>query len=538
MKACSMQSDEASTGASHSRSRPSSRTKPGAEGTRRYRRIPFIRRQKHWPNTIHWPKTGPRRCAIRLEAGRRARAVYANEDAVHRFREALRIAERVPESREQQLTAHEQLSKVLAVVGQYDEALTHNDRAIALVMEQVDSAEAAARRLADLFNKAASIHEKKSEYETAFDWLQGGLIALEGMEAIEAARIYLMGAGIYHRQGDNAQALQWCQQSMDIAEGQRERDPASVNVLAHACYLQGAIYRGYGDYARAIEVCQRSLDLYQQSGNLPEAGSAHNNLANAYFYQGDWVQATEQYSRALEIKTQIGDVHECGLISNNLGGVYLNRGQLDRAEELYQQSLRTWQKLGSTYGEAFLYMNLAAVALKRQQWTEALDLLEQSQARVAQVGARGLLPEVYRYVAEAHLGRAADEGSRSVGHPADRAPLDQAKQWAEQSLAIAQEQELKLEEGDTRRVLGQIYGAGGDGQAAERELDASLALLESLNSQYQVGQTLHQLARLHASVNQHLTARQEIDRAIAIFEQLDAQIDLSAALAMRDSPGA
>ena len=288
-----------------------------------------------------------------------------------------------------------------------------------------------------------------------------------------------------------------------------------MSVMAHTYYLQGAIYMRYGDAAHSIEVCQRSLDLYQQTGNLAQAGSAHNNLANAYFYRGDWPQATEHYMRALSIKTQIGDVHECGLISNNLGGVYLNRGQLDKAETQYRQSLQTWQKLGSAYGEAFLHMNLAAVALKRGQWTGALELLARSQELVDQTGARDLLPEVYRYVAEAYLG---------LHH------VEQAAGWAVQSLQLAQEHETKLEEGTTRRVLGQIYHVQGDLQAAERELRASLALLEALNSQYQAAQTLYQLARLHAAAGQEDLARQERDRAIAAFERLSAELDLEQAL--------
>ena len=115
--------------------------------------------------------------------------------------------------------------------------------------------------------------------------------------------------------------------------------------------------------------------------------------------------------------------------------------------------------------------------------------------------------------------------------------LTQALHWAEQSLVIAQEHEMKLEEGDVRRVLGQVHCARGEYQAAERELGASLTLLESLDSQYQVGQTLYQLARLHAATNQRPLARQEASRALGIFEQLDAQIDLKAVQALRDVLG-
>ena len=50
-------------------------------------------------------------------------------------------------------------------------------------------------RLADLCCQTASIHEKKSDYSSAFNWLRGGLIAMEGMVAIEARASCLLGAG-------------------------------------------------------------------------------------------------------------------------------------------------------------------------------------------------------------------------------------------------------------------------------------------------------------------------------------------------------
>ena len=113
-----------------------------------------------------------------LQAGRKAQSVYANEVAIHHFRQALKAAERVPNSEDRQLAAHEGLGEVLTTVGNYDEALEHNYQAFALVMvvTRVRQKEMA-RRLADLCCKTASIHEKKSNYATAFNWLRGGLLA-------------------------------------------------------------------------------------------------------------------------------------------------------------------------------------------------------------------------------------------------------------------------------------------------------------------------------------------------------------------------
>ena len=208
-------------------------------------------------------------------------------------------------------------------------------------------------------------------------------------------------------------------------------------------------------------------------------------------------------------------MHECGLISNNLGGVYLNRGHLEHAEALYRQSLETWQQFGSTYGEAFLYMNLATVALKRRQWNQAIEHLTQSQELCTQIRAEDFLAEAYRHMAEAYLG---------LGQ------VDKAETWANRSLELAQSQEMKLEEGATRKVLGMIYYARSDWDAAEKELETSLAILESLDSAYEVGQALFQFAQLHRALARDAQFHETLDRAIEIFERLGAQLDLKEAI--------
>jgi predicted ATPase len=465
-----------------------------------------------------------------IQAGRRAQAIYANEDALHRYRQALQFAERVPGSQALQQKAHAALGDILTIVGAYDHALTHMDQAIHLVRTLNISSDQTARRLADLFCRTAAVYEKKSDYSTAFDWLHGGLLALEGTQVIEASRIYSMGAGIYHRQGDNAQALQWCENSLTLAgnlatlpDADKAQRDAARDALAHAYYLQGAIYLRYAEYARTVEVCQKSLGLYEQLGNLPGAGAAHNNLASAFFDLGDWTQAVGHYRQALQIATQIGNVHERGLIANNLGEVHRYRGDLEQAQTHYETSLQIWRSLGSLYGQAFLLMNLAAVALKRQEWLKAIEQLERSQRLCKRIDAEDFAAEAYRYLAEAHLGRGQDPGQR--GHD----QISRADEYARQSVRLAERQEMKLEEGATRRVLGRIHRTRGELQAAERELERSLETLESLDSQYQIGQTLVDLAMLYQEQDRPLAFQQSIDRAIALFEHLGARLDLERA---------
>jgi tetratricopeptide (TPR) repeat protein len=112
-----------------------------------------------------------------------------------------------------------------------------------------------------------------------------------------------------------------------------------------------------------------------------------------------------------------------------------------------------------------------------------------------------------------------------------RGELDEALDYARRSLALAQEHEMRLEEGATRRVLGQIHLArqGLYIAQAEQELQESLRILEELNSRYEMGKTLFQLARLHRMRGDQAQMKEILRQARAIFEDLGARLDLAQA---------
>jgi class 3 adenylate cyclase/tetratricopeptide (TPR) repeat protein len=460
---------------------------------------------EEWKQALHY----------HLEAGRKAQSIYANEDAIHHFQGALKAAAEVPGSEDRQLVAHQGLGEVLDTVGRFNEALTHTGQAQDLVMVAGYSPEDTARRLADLCRRTADIHRKMDDYDTALNWLRGGLIAVEGIEAVEAARIYVQGAGVYLRQARYSEAIEWCHRSLDLGAKVGGRDGQSVTAYAYSTL--GLTYYRLGDMARTIELCHKSLEIYEQLEELLGAARAHINVANAYLdrgEQGDWPRGTKHYLRALEITHKIGDVYNQGIITLNLGSVYLDQGDLDQATRYYRQSLEMWQGLGSTYMIAMLHNNIGAVALRRGEPDAALDLLQKSLEMFQQIGSREFLPEIYRRQALAYLGQGKVDK-----------PLD----CAQRSLELVQEQELRLEEGATRRVLGQIHLARQELAQAEQELQESLRILDELNSRYEMGKTLFQLARLHRMRGDQAQMWENLKQALAIFEDLDARLDLTSA---------
>ena len=94
---------------------------------------------------------------------------------------------------------------------------------------------------------------------------------------------------------------------------------------------------------------------------------------------------------------------------------------------------------------------------------------------------------------------------------------------------------MRLEEGTTRRVLGQVHERRHELSLAEQELEQSLRILEELNSRYKVGQTLVQLTLLRREQGRGAEADVALARAITIFQELGAQLDLQEAQSLQSS---
>ncbi len=455
-----------------------------------------------------------------LKAARKAQEMYANEDALHHFRAALKAAGKAADSVALQLAAHEGMAEVLDTVGEYDDALAHLEQARTLVGAVEWEEARVARQLAALCRRTAAIYEKQSAYDAAFEWLQHGLDYLGEIESIEAARIYLLGAGVYHRQGKNNLAIEWCHKSLEIVKESKEQ--RALSVAAHAYYLLGVSHYRLGNIARTINLCEKSLEFYKRTGDISGAAQAYINLASARYDRGlqnDWPRATDYYLQALEMTNRIGDVYHEAMITLNLGSAYLDQGNLDEASLYYQQSMEKWRALGNTYAIALLYNNQGAVALRWDKLEEARDLLEESLRMFHKIGSGDFLPEVHRHRAAVDL---------KMGE------LSRALENAQISLELALEQDMRLEEGATRRVLGQIYRGQGKLPEAEQELQQSLAILEGLNSRYETGKTHLQLARLYQAQGAPDLLKVHLDKAESIFEDLGACLDLAEARVLRE----
>jgi len=471
---------------------------------------------EHYTLAEAWPQA----VKYHLDAARRAQAIYANEDAVHRYQKVLEIVQHVPDSQGDRLIAHEGLGDTYQLVGRYEESLESYAQARKILADMPTDSDPpdsdppsldVKRHHADLCLRTARVYEYKSEYVTAHAWLDRGLEALGVDEqALEAARIYLLRAGIYHRQGNNQEAIQWCKRAIQVAW--EAADEESVKERAHAAYLMGEIYRRLGDNDQAVQFAQLSLEIYTGLEDIVGRGLAHNTLANACFEQSDWSAAMEHYLKSMTIKERVGDVYGQGVLAINIGEIYRLTGQLEQALASYQRGLQVWEELGATYGKGLIHNNLGAVYLRLDDLEQATEHLDQSEALFAQIPSDDFVAETSRYRAEIALRR---------NH------LDEALASAERSLRYALDQGLRADECATRRVLGAIYREKGDLAHAETRLMQSLDLARELDNRYEIGQAWFQIGLLQRRQGRPDESYASLLQAQAIFEKLDARLDLA-----------
>jgi class 3 adenylate cyclase/tetratricopeptide (TPR) repeat protein len=458
-----------------------------------------------------------------LAVTRHAQREFANETAILSGQRALEAATNLGpdvDTRRERIDAHDTLGEVLTLVGRYDEALNHCNLA-RYILEAPPHLPDQPRQMAEICRKIAAVYERRSEYENALEWLDKGLKCLGGDEvSIEAVRIYLLGTGIYRRQGLNEEATEWCHKSIQVASQIKTRE--GQQATAQAYYNLGGIEYRRGDMESAAAHCRQSLEIYHQIDDIAGQARAYTNLGAAYSDLGDWGRAVDAYNASLTINQRIGDVQRQGFLANNLANIHLNRGELDQAAGLFHQSNAIWKRIGSPLPDAVTLSNLAQVYIYQEKWEEAHTCLSHSEAIFKDIGSDVYIPEVERRWGELLL--------KTGLH-------DRALEHLNRSIKLAIEQDSKLERGMSLRVLGEVYLAENDYDAARDSLVKCLDILKSLNSDYEAAKVILDITRLGLRTNKDVN-QDLLEEAVSTFQQLEAQRDLAEAMELLDQIGA
>jgi len=453
-----------------------------------------------------------------LDLGKRALSSYLTRQAQLAFERVLQAAQSSQTPPPNTLyDAHHLLAETLTILGDYEKALEHLEQAEQWLPTSHSTAQEVSCA-AHLKYHTAAILKVQGNYEAAFKAVEDGLTLPGVEETLEGAQLYLMGAGLFHRQGKYAEEENWASHSAILAKAIPGNE--ALKVLAQDLYLLAYLASRQGDPQRALELGQQSLEIYQQLQDLLGEMDARNNLLLIYLGLSQWEEAVKHGERALALAQRIRHNEGQAKVAANLGEVYRYQGSYEKARRAYKMALNMTQTLGLTYGEAIMENNLAAIALRKKNWDEAKQRLSRAENLLQGIGAEEILPELYRHRAKLHLG------------------LQQPKEallWGQRSLQQAETQGARQETGYAHCLLAEVYIALDACKKAERALEQAIEITEDTQDNYSIAQVAVVQARFYQHCGSEKLAKTALQKAIQHFKTLGADGDLKEAKALSQS---
>jgi DNA-binding SARP family transcriptional activator/tetratricopeptide (TPR) repeat protein len=244
-------------------------------------------------------------------AGRLARQVFANGEALEHFRAALALG-------------HPDRIGLLIAVG--DLQTVTGDYPGALLTLEAAASECASDELAAVEQRLGRLQHRRGEHLVAQAHFQAALAAVAGDDVALRAGVTADLSLAAHSLGDVQVAQELAQQARDLAAASGDD-----RTLCQADGLLGMLATERGDLDDAVAVLARSRDLATRLGDPELQVGALNNLALAHRARQELDVAVGLTQEALALCTTTGDRHHEAALHNNLADLLHLTGDAELA---------------------------------------------------------------------------------------------------------------------------------------------------------------------------------------------------------------
>lgn len=464
---------------------------------------------------LHYDRARVREKAMRyaVVAGDRARARFANTEAIEYYSRALQLAQHLSGYEATRWQAAIGLGEVELLVGDYEEAIAFFEA----TLEEWSEASPADRAYAML--KLAQVWDKRGNLQETQRWLQQALVQLDRVGGVSPelrAQIYSDLGWLNLRRGDLTAAKEWLEQGLALVSNTEH-----YAVLSSILNRLGAVYYNRSEFKQAAGYVERALELRDRLGDVVGYARSLNNLGILKQASGDWDGALANYQRAVEMHERIGEVEGLALASTNLGVLYTDRGEWAEAEKHLQHSFAIVQRVAHAYELAQSHMNLGRLYLFQERWADCGRHLNAAIPLYEEVGANANLNlnDAYYLQALLHL---------------EQGDVSSARHWAARSHELLRKvtgasKGESVEWGRYEQLAGRIALVEDRLSDARRRFDAGLSIFQANGLQLELGRTAYWSACLSAAQGETARARNDLNTAIKIFAQLGAAADLKRA---------
>src|SRR5437867_12918435 len=280
-------------------------------------------------------------------------------------------------------------------------------------------------------------------------------------------------------------------------------------VLSEALRRLAVMRRHRSEAAAARALCHRSYDVARQAGNDLLAAEALNTLGGLHLSAGAPEDARRAFLEALELGGSSRELR--ARAEQNLGILANIHGELHEAIARYERSLDAYRDCGDEHGCALAYHNLGMVSADRG-WLNAADCYyRESRALAERVG------DVYL------------RGLCLVNHAevdVMRHRFENARQKAEEALALFDQLGARSAKADAYRVIGIVYRETGRLVLAESRLRSAIELAVAAGAALAEAEASRELAVLYQAMGRNQDALRLLNTASRLFQRLDARVDL------------
>lgn len=241
-----------------------------------------------------------------MDAGDRAHMIYANDDALRLYRQALAVLTSADQGPVRFLLI-ERVGDLCGPAGRREEAHEHYRVALEACRAAADKVGAARilRKAGRLMWEAGRRNQAEARYAEA-------ALLLEGVASpIDRAHLWQERGHLAFRSGDHAQAARWADEALDCVHalhdaGAEMRREAAL-VTAEALNTKAVALARLGQGIEAVREVEQSVAVAEATGLLSAACRGYTNLGVLYTAI-DPARAMDVCRRGLEIASRIGDL--------------------------------------------------------------------------------------------------------------------------------------------------------------------------------------------------------------------------------------
>jgi CHAT domain-containing protein/Tfp pilus assembly protein PilF len=233
------------------------------------------------------------------------------------------------------------LGWVYGAMGQYDRALEYHQRALA-VNREIKRRRFEAGELSAL----GGLYLNLGQDERSMEYKQQALAISKEIKDCFAQGNQLSSLGWHHyRKGQYDQAREYFQQALAVHRSiciqpfnrpfewrHRGGEAGDLRGLA-------SIYGELGQYDQALQYCQQSLEIRRKIKDRDGEGVTQNSLGIIYLHLGQYDLAREAYKEAMKIAHETGTPEDLWRAQANLGGLEAKVGNYDQSIQNRRQAL-------------------------------------------------------------------------------------------------------------------------------------------------------------------------------------------------------